>query len=358
MHKLKRLKLGLSHPHQMMVLEVIVSLVAVTIISTMPVGAVIRFQHRSLLINSTVPGATAAYTLSMEYTSLQPIGSLDMLFCIDPIPYMPCVSPPGLDVSHAVLADQQGETGYHIASQTSNHIVLSRTPTMVTDNVMSSYKFTGIINPTYTEHSFSIRLADYESEDATGPLVDLGSVVNQANDSIEIQTQVPPILLFCLSKQVSDNCTTVEGGNYTDLGPLDTDNTLTAQSQMAVGTNASGGFVVTVNGRTMSSGVNTIPALSTPSPSVPRTNQFGINLVANNAPTVGLPPDGDSTNANPVGDYAIPNRYVFRDGDIIASSPNVSLIRRFTMSYVINTSPTLRAGVYTTTLTYVCSGRF
>jgi len=324
----------------------------------MPVSAVVRFQQRSLLVDSAAPGATTTYTVSMEYATQTNIGSLDMLFCIDPIPYEPCVPPTGLDVSHAVLSSQTGETGYSITTRTANHLVLSRTPTMVQGDVQSSYVLTGIVNPTYTVHSFSIRLSNYASQNATGPVVDLGSVITQINDSIVLQAQVPPMLIFCLAKEVSENCDSADGGNYEDVGTLSPSQTLTAQSQMAVGTNASGGFAITINGETMSSGLSVINALSSPTASIKGSDQFGVNLVANSSPDIGNNPDGDSTNAIAAANYSQPNKYMFHDGDVIASSPNVSLIRRFTVSYIVNANQNLRAGVYTTTLTYICSGRF
>lgn len=356
-HKLKRFKLGI-HPHYAATIEVMLALVVCMVMSTVPVSAVVRFQARSLMVSTSAPGATADYTISMEYATQTNIGSLDLLFCIDPIPYEPCVTPTGLDVSHATLSSQTGETGYSITTHTANHLVLSRTPAMVQSGVQSTYVLSGIVNPTYETHSFSIRMSNYASQDATGPVVDLGSVITQINDSIVLQAQVPPMLIFCLAKQVSQDCTSTDGGNYEDLGTLSPKQTLTDQSQMAVGTNASGGFAITVNGLTLSSGLHTIDAPTTPSPSILGTNQFGINLVANNSPSVGSNPDGDSTNAIAAANYSQPNRYMYKDGDVIASSPNVSLIRRFTVSYIINANQNLRAGVYTTTLTYICSGRF
>lgn len=358
MHKLKRLRLGL-HPHRVAQVEVVLALLIIAFVSTTPVSAVIRFQHRSLLVSNAIPGEVATYTLSMQYVSQVPIGSLDLLFCINPIPYEPCVPPTGLDVSGAVLASQQGEDGFDVSVRTSNHLTLSRPATVVTGGgEESKYVFENIINPDYKEHSFSIRLANFASEDATGPVINLGSVITQMTDTIVLQTQVPPQLIFCVSKNVGFNCSSATGGNYTDFGVIDPNDTLATQSQMAVGTNASGGFVITVNGSTMASGTKVINALETPTPSIPRTNQFGINVVANTDPLIGRDPDGDSDNAVAVGAYSIPNNFMFQDGDVIASAPNVSLIRRFTVSYIVNAAPSLKAGVYTTTITFVCSGRF
>jgi hypothetical protein len=173
-----------------------------------------------------------------------------------------------------------------------------------------------------------------------------------------LETQVPPMLVFCVAQQVEDNCVGTNDNFYTDMGELSSKTTLTAQSQMAVGTNASGGFAITANGIPMSAGTSVIDSPTTPTESKQGTNQFGINLVANNTPAVGEDPDGIWANAITSPDYGIPNHYKYVPGDVVAYSPNVSLMKKFTVSYIVNSSESLRAGVYTTTITYIASGRF
>ena len=127
---------------------------------------------------------------------------------------------------------------------------------------------------------------------------------------------------------------------------------------MAVGTNASGGFAITVYGTPPAAGTSVIDTPSTPTASQPGTNQFGINLVQNTLPAIGSDPEGVWANAQPTSDYGQPNKYKYTSGDVVASSPNVSLMKKFTVSYIFNSSPTLRAGVYTTTINYIASGQF
>lgn len=337
--------------------EQLVALVLVLLIFISPVSAAMRFQERSLYMNSTVPGATTSYTVGFRYMSPQAIGSVDLLFCIDPIPYHQCVTPPGLDVSNAVLSSQTGETGFSILSKTTNHIVLSRTPSP-NSNSTSSYKFDNIVNPTDTSRSYSIRLKSLASTDGTGPQIDFGSVKGQVTDGVVIETQVPPMLIFCLAQEVNDNCAGTNDVFYTNMGTLDSQTTLTAQSEMAVGTNATGGFAITANGIPMSAATNVIDAPSEPTESMPGENQFGINLVENIEPTVGKDPEGEWANAITSPNYGIPNKYMYVPGDVVAYSPNVSLMKKFTVSYILNASPSLRAGVYTTTLSFIASGRF
>ncbi len=356
MNKLKRLQTGLL-PHRLAILQTVLLLLGSFLIFTSQASAVIRFSNRSLFISDPSPGATTTYKVALTYTTQTTVGSLDMLFCNDPIPTDPCDPPAGLDVSGAVLASQTGVTGYTILTQTANHIVITRTPGVVA-NIPATYSFSNIVNPSDTSQSFSIRLSDYASTDASGPIIDLGSIVSQSSKGVSLEAQVPPILVFCVGQIVNQDCNSTNGINYTNLGTLSSSNTLTATSQMAAGTNASGGYVITANGPTMEAGNHVINALASPTLSAPGNSQFGMNLVGNSSPAVGSDPDGPFANALPAADYGVPNQFTYRDGDVVASAPNVSLVRRFTVSYIVNVPPNLRAGVYTTTITYLCTGRF
>jgi hypothetical protein len=226
------------------------------------------------------------------------------------------------------------------------------------DEEKSVYTFENIVNPTDESEAFSIRLRSHGSTDATGPQIDFGSVRGQVGEGVIIQTQVPPHLTFCVAQQVSDNCAETNETYFTDMGNLDEGDTLMARSQMAVGTNASAGFVITVNGTSLTAGTNVIDPSESPTPNTPGKNQFGINLVENNELNLGSDPEGPWTNAQPSPNYSVPNQFTFNSGDVIASSPNVSLMRKFTVSYIVNASPSLRAGLYTTTINYIASGRF
>ena len=377
MVKVKRLGTRLL-PHRLVIVQTVLLVLASFAVFTSQAGAVIRFNDRSLFINNNEPGATTSYKVSLTYNNqgvyTTTVGSIDLLFCLDPVPserlspdnpvdHHPCVPPAGIDVSNAVLADQTGETGFSIAPLPSNdptrtyHLVLTRTPGAVNETP-STYTFNNIVNPTQTDESFAIRLSDYPSTDTSGQLINLGSVVTQAMLGVTLETQVPPMLIFCVGAAVSQNCDSITGGWYTDMGTLDGEHTLKATSQMAVGTNASGGFVITANGPTMAAGTHYIKSLATPTVSTPGNSQFGLNLRANSDPVLGGDPDGAFTNAQPAPNYDIPNQFTYNDGDVVASAPNVSLVRRFTVSYIVNSPPDLRPGVYTTTLTYICSGRF
>jgi hypothetical protein len=339
--------------------EELIALLLVLFVFVVPAGATTRFENRSLLMMSTQPSVTTTYQLSLDYMSPEPVGSLDMLFCESPIPYDPCVKPAGLNISQASLVSQTGEVGFSAQVLSDTHIILSRTPSMIVGTgSKSTYTFSNIVNPSSQTTSFSIRLKSHASTNATGPLIDFGSVKGQVGDGITIETQVPPMLIFCAAEEVADDCSETNGNYFTDMGNLSKDATLTAQSQFGVGTNATGGFAITVTGNPLTAGTNVIDAMQSPAESRAGRNQFGINLVENSDLGVGQNPEGDWANAVPTAAYNQPNRYTYIQGDVIAASPNVSLMKKFTVSYIVNVSPSLRAGVYTTTLNYIASGRF
>jgi len=336
----------------------LVALLLALFVFVAPASASTRLEDRSLYMQNNEPGNTTSYTVSFRYMTPVPANSVDLLFCESPIPYEACITPPGLDVSQAVLTDQTGEVGYSVLSKSPNHIVLSRPSSGLPGNNLSSYTFENMKNPTDISKSFSIRLRTHSSSDATGNQIDFGSVKGQVVRGINIETQVPPMLIFCLAQQVDYGCTGTNDTYYTDMGQLDSESTLTAKSEMAVGTNATGGFAITAVGTPFSAGTNVINSPTSPTESQPGTDQFGINLVANNAPAIGDDPEGDFTNAVASPDYAIQNKYKYVSGDVVAFSPNVSLMKKFTVSYIVNSSPSLKAGVYSTTITYIASGRF
>lgn len=326
-------------------------------IAPIALAAPMRLQDRSLYINSSVAGATTFYRMSFRYMSPSPVGSVEMLFCIDPIPYNPCVAPSGLDVSQASLSHQTGETGFNLTTKTGNKLVISRVASTPSDP-MSSYTFDNIINPTYTGGAFSIRIKTFASSDGTGTQTDFGTIRSQITEGITIETQVPPMLIFCLAEKVQYDCVETNQVHYTDMGEIKSDKTLTAQSQMAAGTNASGGFVIIAETPMMSAGTNMIESPTQPTASQTGKNQFGINLVENPELSIGSDPEGSWTNAVAGAGYDIPNKYKLVSGDVVAYSPNVSLMRKFTVSYILNAQKDLRAGVYTTTINYIASGRF
>jgi len=126
---------------------------------------------------------------------------------------------------------------------------------------------------------------------------------------------------------------------------------------MWVGTNALNGYSIDVLGTTMTSGNNIIPPLITPTQSAAGNQQFGINLRANTTPPVGADVQGPGT-AQPTANYNLANKFSFKSGDAIVAAGHSSDWQRFTASYIVNVNAAQPPGVYSTTLTYICSAAF
>lgn len=144
----------------------------------------------------------------------------------------------------------------------------------------------------------------------------------------------------------------------TDLGVLSTGNAATATGTFSVKTYLSSGYVV----QTVSDPpTNTLPnkpmlnALASPSASSPGTEQFGINLVANN-PGCGAPttfganpiqiPDNTYSFGTVASGYNTCGLFKYVKGDTIAQSSKSSGETDYTISYLFNISNVTAAGEY------------
>lgn len=313
---------------------------------------------RSLLLSDNQASATANYVFSFDIPAPQVIGSLKFQICANsPLLSDPCTAPSGFDISAAALSGQSGETGFVVlpAGTTSNTVVLTRVPTMSSATSVS-YTFTGVANPSATGAYYG-RLQTFTTADASGSDTDHGGLAYDIDGVVQVQTTVPPYLLFCSGVAITGfDCGTVSG-NYVNFGNLNSTATASAESQMLTATNALNGYNIHVYGTTMTSGNNVINALPVADVSRPGTSQFGLNLVANVTPSVGQDPVGPGF-ASPTVGYNQQDFYKFSSGDLIASTPTVDDFRKLTASYIINIQKDQPIGVYVSTLTYVCLANF
>lgn len=320
----------------------------------------IEFTTRQLKMSTNLSGATAQYELSFSGQSAGTVGSLRLQLCTnDPFYGTPCVAPAGLDMSGASLTAQTGMTGFSIhGSSTVNELVLTRTPGTVTTGVVT-YTLSGIKNPSNAGTIYG-RLETFASTDATGPRKDAGGLaVAYLGDGIGVQSVVPPYLLFCIGNTVQPYDCSTANGNFTDFGEFSPSSTVTGQTQMIVATNAEFGYTIRATGTTLTSGVNVIPALTTPDISRRGVSQFGMNLRANSIPPVGR--DASSSGASygairPA--YNTPNYFTFIPGDTLVQSTTPDNKRLFTVTYMVNVSKNQAPGAYVSTLTYVALASF
>ena len=326
-------------------------------INSQGVLAGIQVQSRFDQLANSQGGVTTTHNIGFTYTNNStPIGSILIQFCSDgAIVGTPCTLPVGMDLTAAVLSAQTGNLGYSISSITVSSILLTRNPSNP-NNSPSTYTFNNIVNPTSPGEYWS-RIQTFSSIDATGPYVEQGGIAFAITSQLTISSIVPPYLTFCGGITVSNlNCGSAIGneisyGDFSDLA------TSTGTSQFVVATNAAFGYNVTIHGETMTSGNFIIPQLKTPTASRVGVSQFGLNIVANSIPRVGLNSIGRGI-ASPNLNYGTTNYFSYNDGDTVVSSSNATDFNEFTASYLVNVSADQAEGVYATTLYYICLANF
>jgi hypothetical protein len=319
-----------------------------------------ELQNRFDQMVTSTAGAVAYHTIGFTMTDdTDELGSIRIQFCSnDPLPDFPCTAPVGFDDSGANLLVQTGNnTGFSIdgPDSTSNELILSRGQSIPTANA-STYQLGNIVNPSVAG-TYYIRLYTYPTSNGSGPETQHGGIAIVINNNFTVSAEVPPYLKFCAATSITDfDCSTATNF-FVNMGNLSTTQTSTGSSQFVAATNAQGGYSVTVSGTTLTSGNNIIPSMTSTGASKPGLSQFGINLRTNSSPSVGLDPIGPGV-ATITGPYDSPNQFTYNDGDILASSTGTTDNLDYTVSYIANVSPSQAAGVYTTTVSYICLANF
>ena len=218
-------------------------------------------------------------------------------------------------------------------------------------------QFDSVTNPNITNQSWYVRISTYNGGGYTTQ-VDTGTVTASTATQIQLTGIMPESLIFCTGTAITGtDCSTVSGSTV-DFGffsPISTNN---GTSIMAASTNAGSGYVITVNGATLTSGANTITALSSPTATSHGVDQFGLNLVANTTPSVGAAVTGPGVGVA-ASNYNTANLFKFVTGDTVANTGGTaSDSNTFTVSYVVDVSGNQAPGTYTATMTYICTATF
>ena len=318
------------------------------------------------------------------------VGSIKFQYCTTAAdtPAVPaCVMPTGIVTTSATLSAQSGATGFTVNGTTlatNGAPYITRSAASVTAGTPVTYQLDGVTNPTANNTSFFVRISSYASIDTTGSATDLGTVTASTATPIVLTGTMPESLVFCTGEQVGltvgvPDCATATAGTITFNQLFTPVDTAIAESQMAASTNAGSGYIITVNGATLTSGGNTITAMGTAAASVKNISQFGMNLKANTAAAAsGFPgtvapyisadvaPAANLTGVNyrgqPKAGYNTADTFKFTSGDTVAASdftaPGGTDSQIFTASYIVNVPGSQPAGSYTTTLTYICTPTF
>lgn len=150
----------------------------------------------------------------------------------------------------------------------------------------------------------------------------------------------------------------VTGSTLIDMGVLNISGTAAASTSFTVASYLSEGYVVRVLGTSPTNvsgaGTHSLTALNAPNESVPGTEQFGINLVANSNPGIGVnpiqQPDSSFSYGMPEIGYDQPDYFKYVDGDVVAKSEQASGQTDYTMSIIANIATSTPGGRYRTTL--------
>lgn len=367
---------------------------AATVLQVIPqqnVGAAAIYNRSLTLVAGALDGGSkSGGTVTHRFDFTLPtggsVGSIKFEYCTtaaDSLASPTCVAPTGLDTSGATLTNESGITSMTmVASGTSFYLTRAPGGTFALgSNTTVSYTIGGIINPNYgptvpdTNKTFFVRISAYTSTDTTGGVLHKGTVTASTAEPIILDGTMPESLVFCTGETIGltssvPDCSTATDGTITFNQLFSPITTASATSQMAASTNAGSGYVITVNGPTLTSGTNTIAALGTADISRHGNSQFGLNLKANTVDTVAtgleISPASNGTNyrgwAIPSSGYDVVDTFKFTTGDAVANSGNASLggtdAQIYTVTYIANVPGSLPAGNYSTTLTYICTPTF
>lgn len=324
-----------------------------------------QITTRSLTLQSVggVGGSEAGGVVNHLFEFTLPtagnVGSIRFQYCTTAAGT--CNLPAGLVTTSATMGTQGGATGFTLNNTTNGSPYITRAAAGIGVNTPVSYQLLSVTNPTAVNTTFFVRITSYTGSDGATGAVDTGTVAASTANQIDFTGFMPETLVFCTGVTVDVTCSTVTNATI-NLGVFSPSSTTSATSEMAASTNADNGYVITVDGATLTSGSNTIPAMGSSASTVSIGNsEFGLNLVSNATPAVGanMTPafDGGDYQGSVSAPFDTPDNFAFDDTTTneVASSTGPSAAQKYTVSYIVNVAGNQSPGNYTTTLTYICT---
>jgi hypothetical protein len=146
----------------------------------------------------------------------------------------------------------------------------------------------------------------------------------------------------------------------TDFGTLSSATTATGTASFTVLNYTSYGYNVQITGTPPANSGHSISAMGIKGTSQTGIEQFGINLVANTAPTsLGANPNNGLFGFGTVtSNYSTTNNYYYSNGDTIAQSPKSSGETTYTISFILNVAPLTPGGQYASGQALVVTGTY
>ncbi len=323
-----------------------------------------QLTSRKLTLGSSAPGAVTTYTFDFTTATTATFQSYQAQICTTASGS--CTTPTGLVTTSSTLNSTNLSGTWSVNNGTAGSLRASATgASSTTAPAARQIVFGSVTNPTTTNQTFFARMTLYSDTAWTTP-VDTGTVAASTATQITLTGSMDESLVFCTGTSITGtDCGTVAGSSI-DFGAFSSTATRFNTSVMAASTNGQSGYAITINGATLTSGGNTITALSTPTASTTGTEQFGVNLKDNSTPDVGAEvspsPNGTTLKGQASTDYNTANLYKFVTGNQVAASDNggagATNAQTFTVSYIVNVAGNTEAGTYTATMTYICTATF
>jgi hypothetical protein len=333
-----------------------ISLVVLATALMMPAWAqAVAVTDRSVTVASSAANAATTYVFGFKPGTSGNIGAIKLQLCDSPVETAPCVNSGGssgasFTTSGASLSGQTGIAGFTTGTGTppaptgNTFWITNGTPQNVSNSTAVTITLSNVHNPSATNTQYYARITTYTNSDGSGE-VDYGGIALSTANQVVVSGTMPESLVFCVGTSGTD-CTNITGATI-DLGTFSPSTTSTGSSVMSASTNAGSGYSITINGATMTSGANTIPALTSSTGSSVGSSQYGLNVTAAGAGT-------GAANAN----YSNGSLYRFNTGDAVASAAGPTNANLYTSNYIVNVGGSQAAGLYTATMTYICTATF
>jgi len=342
-----------------------------------------QLTSRKVTVTSSAGAATANYTVNFTLnTSGQTLGSIKFEICDSPIVTVACAgtaTSAGASFGSATFGSVTGLSGSWSANAGSaggaggTSIVFKKASAGAEAGTpAATVVINAVTNPTAANSEYYVRISTYTDTGASAPAypgTDFGAVAMDTTAQIVVSGTMPESLVFCVGTSGTD-CTNIIGTTV-DLGTFSPVATNKGTSVMSASTNAGSGYVITINGTTMTSGSNTIPAMGTQTlnssgcavscTSATGVSQYGSNVRANNIVSAGGAFGADVSGtgtATGSGGYNTTNSFRYFSGDTVAAVGGVTNANLFTNSYLVNVAGSQAAGLYSSTMTYICTATF
>lgn len=331
-------------------------LLIVVLLVTPKVSAA-QITARKVTLSSSAASASATYTFNFTVPSSTVLKSFKAEACTTASGT--CTTPTGFAGGSSTLSSQPtnyGDASGWTVDSNAGNLRFKKTANSAAPTGSQTVVFGSVTNPSTTNQTFYMRLTTY-SDDAYTTAVDTGVVAASTATAIQLSGTMDESLVFCTGTSITGtNCGTASGSSV-NFGTFSSTSTSTGTSVMAASTNGQTGYAITVNGATLTSGANTITAVSSPTASSTGSSQFGLNIRDNATPNIGSDPSGASGTSYGSG-YGTADSYKFVTGDTVASRTNQGDATAFTVSYIVNVPGSQPAGAYTATMTYICTATF